>query len=185
MNAVLTLPLDWRVHNWMRQVSLELYQQCGIEMNSAHNPPHLSLLSSFEVEDLGRLERYVDQLASSLEPLSVTLTDLKLWANPGEACVLYLDVAEQEMLMPLHHRVTKDLNLPRNDYDGAMFHYHATVMWEPLTAKQLETVQSQFVGRAFDRQVRLDHLCLYLKATRSFHTHRILPLGGEDPGRDP
>ncbi|MDX2007719.1 MAG: 2'-5' RNA ligase family protein [Meiothermus sp.] len=185
MNAVLTLLLDWPVHNWMRRVSLELYQQCGIEMNSAHNAPHLSLRSGFETIDLGHLERYAAQLAASLDPLRVTLTDLKLWANPGEACVLYLDVAEQEMLMPLHHRVTRDLNLPLNDYDGNRFHFHATVMWEPLTAEQLEAVQSQYLGRAFDRQVSIDHLCLYLKVDRSIHTHLILPLGGEDRGRDP
>jgi 2'-5' RNA ligase len=178
MQAVITLGLDWRVHNWMRSVSLELFQKHSIEMNSARNAPHLSLRSGFEVENLGQLERYCSSLAASLEPMVVTLTDLKLWANPSELCVLFLDVLEQASLKPLHHRVTRDLNLPLNPYDGEAFHFHSTVMWEPLSAEQLEAVQQDFVGRVFNQKIKIEHLLLYLKADKTFHkTHLILPLG--------
>ena len=178
MEAVITLGLDWRVHNWMRSVSLELQRKHGIEMNSARNAPHLSLRSGFEVEDIEQLERYCSQLAASLEPFAVTLTDLKLWANPGEPCVLFLDVAEQAALKPLHHRVTRDLDLPLNPYDGEAFHFHATVMWEPLSAEQLEAVQQDYVGREFNRQVTVNQLMVYLKTNQTFHTtHLILSLG--------
>lgn len=177
MQAVITLGLDWRVHNWIRSVSLELFQRYGIEMNSARNAPHLSLRSGFEVEDLVHLERYCTQLAASLEPFSLTLTDLKLWANPNLPCVLFLDVAEQSLLKPLHHKITQDLKLPLNPFDGDEFHFHATVMLEPLSTEQLEAVQRDFVGRKFDQQVKIDHLLLYLKADQTFHkTHLILPL---------
>lgn len=134
MKAAFALLTDTEVHNLVRKMAWEIHEKHGT--GTIHNrlPPHISLKQPFDVQDLAALEGYMTQLASSIQPFEVTLTEIqivpKLFAGI-EYGILWVDVQETDILRNLHYRLNDELNQrfgnTQADYDGPTYHFHLTV----------------------------------------------------------
>jgi 2'-5' RNA ligase len=102
---------------------------------AAQLPPHVSLKQPFPVHDLAAIEAYFDRFATTLAPVSITLTHLDVRHTPlgplDEHVILWADVKETPDLRALHERLNVELSSQFADtaapFDGPVYHFHATV----------------------------------------------------------
>ena len=96
--------------------------------------PHVSLKLPFQTTDIAGVSAFFQEFAATVPCLTLTLTGLDVWPLPaekGETGVLFLNVAEQEMLASLHERLNQGLALRFDNtqaaFDGVAFHFHLTL----------------------------------------------------------
>ena len=135
MKATFVLLANLEVHNFVRKLSWDIHQKYRTGTRHASLPPHISLKQPFSISDLTALERYMDELAISIQPFEVDLTEIQAvptFYEGMEYGVLWIKVKENEMLRGLHNRLNHDLNLrfgdTQADYDGDAYRFHMTVM---------------------------------------------------------
>jgi len=98
-------------------------------------PPHISLKQPFRVPDTAAAEHYMSDLARSIQPFEVRLTEVQvkpLLHEGADAGILLLAVAESEILRGLHERVNRELRerFGNTDapYDGPDYVFHMTIV---------------------------------------------------------
>lgn len=135
MKAAFALLANSDVHNFVRRLSWEIHQKYRTGTRHASLPPHISLKQPFSVSDLSALEDYMEELAGSIEPFEVTLTELQIVPisfGGTDYGLLWIDVQETEELRGLHNRLNEELNQRFGntpaDFDGDAYHFHMTVM---------------------------------------------------------
>jgi len=96
--------------------------------------PHVSLKLPFVTTDLKSVSMYLQEFAATASPMTLTLTGLELWtvhAEGSKSGVLFLNVAEQDVLRALHLRLNQELSErfvnTQAPYDGVGFHFHLTL----------------------------------------------------------
>jgi len=134
MKAAFILPVDYRVHNFIRKLEHSIDQRYGTHFLSTWVPPHISLKLSFRIPSLVEVEEYFDRLAAGIQPIRITLDRLELstWFDGDEdQGVLWLAVRENRRLRDLHLRINRELAArfenTRARYDGPDFRFHASV----------------------------------------------------------
>jgi 2'-5' RNA ligase len=135
MRATFALLANSEIHNFIRRLSWEIHQKYRTGTRHASLPVHISLKQPFSVPDLPALEEYMDELAGSIQPFDVTLTELQavpMLFDGTEYGILWADIEETETLRNLHHRLNQELarrfgETPAN-YDGDVYHFHMSVM---------------------------------------------------------
>ncbi len=135
MKATFALLANREVHNVVRKLAWEIHQKYRTGTIDCRLPPHISLKQPFPIADLTGLENYMNELASTIPPFEVHLTELQLEAlvfAGTEFGILWLDVLETEHLRQLHDRVNQELwqrfGNTHADYDGPAYQFHMTVM---------------------------------------------------------
>jgi 2'-5' RNA ligase len=135
MRVAFALLVDETAHNLLRKWALDAHRRFRTGFLAAHLPPHVSLKQPFPVHDLPPVEAYFDRLATSLVPISITLTRLDvrhtLLSPTEEHVILWADVRETPDLRALHERLNVELASQFGDtaapFDGPGYHFHATV----------------------------------------------------------
>jgi len=135
MKAAFALLANSDVHNFVRRLSWQIHQKYRTGTRHASLPPHISLKQPFSVSDLSALEDYMEELAGSIEPFEVTLTELQIVPisfGGTDYGLLWIDVQETEELRGLHNRLNEEMNQRFGnspaDFDGDAYHFHMTVM---------------------------------------------------------
>lgn len=135
MKATFALLANPEVHNVVRKLSWEIHQKYRTGTRHASLPPHISLKQPFGISNLPALEAYMDELAESIPPFDVTLTELQAvptFFDGMEYGILWVEVEETETLRGLHNRLNHDLHLRFGDtpadFDGETYRFHMTVM---------------------------------------------------------
>lgn len=135
MKATFALLATPEVHNVVRKLSWEFHQKYRTGTRHACLPPHVSLKQPFSVPDLPALEKYMDELAGSIQPFDLTLTRLQIVPIPfggAEYGILWYDIEETETLRGLHNRINSELHHRFGDssanFDGDAYRFHMSVM---------------------------------------------------------
>ena len=135
MKAAFALPANMEVHNLVRKLSWEMHQKYRTGTRHVSLPPHVSLKQPFGVSDFSALEDYMHELAGSIEPFEVALSELQVVPisfGGTEYGILWIDVEESEELRGLHNRLNEELDQhfgnTQADFDGDDYHFHMTVM---------------------------------------------------------
>ncbi|MBN2387892.1 MAG: 2'-5' RNA ligase family protein [Anaerolineales bacterium] len=189
MKATFALLANPDVHNLVRKLSWQIHTQYRTGTSVCRLPPHISLKQPFEVTDLPALEDYLRDLAGSLDPFDVTLTELQLIPAVFEGRqvgLVWLEVQESKELRQLHQRVNLELSQRFQNtqaaHDGAEYHFHMTVMM----GGQPPEVYRQFFGETTERTLNLRftvrELAMFvydepLSLEGDFMTYRILQVG--------
>ncbi len=84
MKAAFALLADYETHNAVRKLTWHMFQRHGISLEICRLPPHVSLKQPFDIPDVALLESYVTELAGSLSPVTVRLTELQLIEAAGK-----------------------------------------------------------------------------------------------------
>ncbi len=188
MRATFALLTDLETHNRVRKLSWEAHRTYGTGTLNVRLPPHVSLKQPFPVADLAALEAYMDELARSLTPLRLYLTELQLHSTAfggTEFGLLWIDVQESEELRRLHDRLNQELRQrfgdTRAEHDGAEYHFHMTVA---LGGQPLDVYQKLFSAlpdRRIDREFTARALAMFvydepLGPQGEYLLYKILPL---------
>src|SRR5260221_12455952 len=183
MKATFALLLDHQVHNVGRKLAVEVHQTYHIGLADSQLPPHVSLKQPFLIPDLSAVEAYFDQLAKSIDPLTLTFPRI---GGPGDAPVLWLEVEDTETLRQLHTRINQELaeRFPETQapFDGPAYHFHLTIALGGASSSIYQSIVAELESQKVALQAIARHLVLFYYdddqiSLGSFLTYKILPLG--------
>lgn len=190
MKATFVLLANPEVHNLVRKLSWEIHQKYRTGTRHAALPPHVSLKQPFSVSNLPAIESYMNELASSIPPFDLTLTELQtvpIFYDGMEYGILWIDIEETETLRSLHNRLNHDLNLllgdARADFDGEAYRFHMTVMMCGQLMEICRKYQSDIQHSQVNLCYTASELAMFLYDEPigphgDFLCYRILPLSG-------
>ncbi len=189
MKATFALLADREVHNVVRKLAWDIHQRYRTGTIDCRLPPHISLKQPFPIADLAALEAYMHELASTLAPFEVHLTDLQLepivFAGT-EYGMLWLDVLETEHLRHLHNRLNHELQQrfgnTHADYDGPAYRFHMTVTMGGQPLAVYRRIYHDLAERSINLHYTVRELALFvydepLGPHGEYLTYKIVPLG--------
>lgn len=135
--------LDTATHNFVRKLQLELHQETGIGL--ARQPPHITLKSPFDIEDISSFSEHLSRLASKLSSFAI---EIQGFGTFGER-VLYLDVLPNKRLDNLHELILNEMNsnfdIPPGEFEGPNIKFHISIAGFQKAA-HFQAAQ-QYIGR--------------------------------------
>ena len=136
MKATFVLLANPEIHNFVRKLSWDIHQKYRTGTRHISLPPHISLKQPFAITDLPALEKYMAELAGSIQPFEVSLGEIQIVPIPfdkfTEYGVMWANITETKLLRGLHNRINDELNQRFGDtsamFDGEKYHFHMTIM---------------------------------------------------------
>ncbi len=189
MKATFALLANNEIHNLVRKLSCDIHQKYRTGIDVTRLPPHISLKQPFDISSLYLLEEYMTNLARSITPFDVKLTELKLIDATIEGLdtgILWLDVQETEILRQLHNRVNQELTLRFGDvhaaFDGPDYHFHMTVAIAGQPIETYRKIYREFSGRLNELQYAVQELVMFVydemySVNAGYMTYMIMPIG--------
>lgn len=189
MKAAFALLANHVIHNLVRKLSWEIHQKYDTGTRHASLPPHVSLKQPFGTADLPALENYMVELAGSIEPFEMTLTELKVIpvSSAGTAYgLLWIDVEETPELRNLHNRLNDELNQRFGhtpaDFDGEQYHFHMTVMMGDQSVDVYRKFYSEIPDPGINLRFTARELAMFvydepMGPTGEYLCYKILPIG--------
>jgi len=189
MKAAFALLADPEAHNVVRKLAWGIHQKYRTGTRHASLPPHISLKQPFQISDLSALEKYMEELAGTIEPFDVLLTELQvipLSYSGFESGILWIDVDESAGLRALHSRLNEELdqrfgNTPA-DFDGRDYHFHMTVMLGGQPVKKYRDFLSEVPEPKINMRFTVKELAMFVYDERmgpngEYLSYKILPIG--------
>jgi 2'-5' RNA ligase len=189
MKATFALLANNEIHNLVRNLSWDIHQKYRTGIDVTRLPPHISLKQPFDVSDLNALEKYMVELAGTITPFEVRLTELQLvdiaieGLNTG---LLWLNVQETELLRQLHNRVNQELAARFGDapaaFDGPEYHFHMTVALGNQPIETYRKIKDEFSGRLTNLQYTVQEMVMFVydemySFSSGYMTYMALPVG--------
>jgi len=189
MKATFALLANREVYNVVRKLAWEIHQRYRTGTLHCRLPPHISLKQPFAIANLAPLEAYMAELAATIAPFTVKLTELHLEIgrlSEMEFGILWLDVEETKQLRQLHNRVNRELaerfGNTQAAFDGADYHFHMTVMMGGQPVEVYRKLYDELVERQFHWEFSVRELAIFvydepMGPQGEYLTYKILPLG--------
>lgn len=189
MRAAFALLANHKIHNIVRKLSWEIHQKYRTGTRHISLPPHISLKQPFPIGDLPALEDYMAELASSIQPFDVRLTELQVKpiSSGGTTYgLLWIDVEETPELRNLHNRLNDELNQRFGntpaDFDGEQYHFHMTVMLGGQTVDIYRKFYSEIPNPKLNLQFTVKELGMFvyeepMGPNGEYLCYKILPIG--------
>lgn len=147
---------------------LEAHKKGDLGFEMARLPHHVSLKQPFPIDDLDEIERHFDEFASTLNPITVKLTEVALWPSKVfgyDSGVMVIKAEKTKELFDLHKRLNKELeerygSCPA-EFDGDDYTFHMTVA---IGGKPFENYQRTYdllVKKEYHEEVKFDQLGLF------------------------
>jgi 2'-5' RNA ligase len=195
MRVAFAFLVDETAHNTLRKWALDAHRRFRTGFLAAQLPPHVSLKQPFLVHDLAAIEAYFDHFASTLAPVSLTLTYLDVRHMPldlsEEQVILWADVQETPDLRVLHERLNSELvrqfGATGAPFDGPAYHFHATVSMGIHPSGTHQVMYQEYAGTCIAYAFVATHLALFYYeddsfAPASYFTYRIVRVGPSEHG---
>jgi 2'-5' RNA ligase len=188
MRATFALLANREIHNLVRKLTWAAHRKYRTGTIDCRLPPHVSLKQPFQIEDLDAMEAYMGELAQSMPPLPVHLTELQLESIVFKGTkygLLWIDVQETAALRRLHERLNQELSQrfgnTQADYDGAAYHFHMTVAMGGQSPEVYQTLLHEISDHRIDRQFMAQELAMFvydepLGPHGEYLTYKILPI---------
>ncbi|MFZ4657558.1 MAG: 2'-5' RNA ligase family protein [Caldilineaceae bacterium] len=190
MKATFALLANMEVYNWVRKLAWEIHQIYRTGTLHVRLPPHISLKQPFAIADIAPLEVYMAELAATIPPFKLQLTELQLEIGNFQGMeygILWLAVQETEVLRQLHNRLNQELaqrfgNTQAN-YDGPDYQFHMTVMMGGQPVEVYRKLYEEIAERRVDLQYSVQELAMFvydepMGPQGEYLTYKILPIKG-------
>ena len=189
MKATFALLANTEVHNLVRKLAWDIHRKYHTGTDVCRLPPHVSLKQPFAISKLASLEEYMDELAKSITPFEVYLTELQLVPLRFEGTefgLLWIDVQETETLRQLHNRVNEELSQrfgnTQADFDGMTYRFHMTVMMGGQPMDIYRKLFSEIPNAKVDLRYTVHELAMFvydepMGPEGEYLTYKILPMG--------
>ena len=148
INFALLLPIE--AQNLIRKLILSIHVSHGLDLYATLLPQHISLKSSFMVDQMESIEPYFDSLAKAMTPVPVELSQIKLvnFEKKEESNILlWIEVIENNQLKEWHHLICEDfknLGIPLSPFDGEAFSFHSTLFYRSDEKVPMEQYEKAF-----------------------------------------
>lgn len=189
MKATFALLGNREVYNLVRKLAWDMHQKYRTGTRHCRLPPHISLKQPFRIPDVPVLEMYMDELASSIEPFEVTLTEIQAVPTVFEGMeygILWLDVQETQELRQLHERVNHELSQQFGNtqaaFDGVAYHFHMSVMIGGQPFDAYRKFYGEIRNPRINLRYKVNELAMFVYdepagQDTEYLCYKILPLG--------
>jgi len=189
MKATFALLANNEIHNLVRKLSWDIHRKYRTGIDVTRLPPHISLKQPFDIPDLNLLEKYITELAKSITPFDVKLTELQLIDATIEGLdtgILWLNVQETKILRQLHNRVNEELTVRFGDvhaaFDGPDYHFHMTVAIGGQPFETYQKIYDEFQTCLKDIRYTVQELVMFVydemfTMNTGYIAYMILPIG--------
>jgi 2'-5' RNA ligase len=189
MKATFALLADNEIHNLVRKLAWDIHRKYRTGIDVTRLPPHVSLKQPFNILDLHALENYMVELAGTLTPLDVELTELQsvgMTIDGLDTGILWLNVRETETLRQLHERVNLELATrfgnTRAAHDGPEYHFHMTVAIGNQPLETYQKIVDEFSERLVNLRYTVREMAMFVydemfSMDSGYMTYMILPIG--------
>ena len=189
MKATFALLANNEIHNLVRKLSWDIHRKYRTGIDVTRLPPHISLKQPFDISALNLLEKYMTELAKSVTPFEVELTELQLIDATIEGLdtgILWLDVQETKILRQLHNRVNEELTVRFGDvhaaFDGPDYHFHMTVAIGGQPFETYQKIYDEFQTCLKDIRYTVQELVMFVydevfTMNTGYMAYMILPIG--------
>lgn len=186
MRAAFALLADYPTHNTVRRLAWQFYQKYGISLETSRLPPHVSLKQPFDIPDVSALQDYLAELASSLSPLDITLTEPELVEVNEHTSILWLKAEQTPTLHQLHNRLNQELELrfgsTQADFDGPDYQFHMTIAIGRSSSADYRRAYEEFKNNWREISFRTDAVALFaydsINSQSDYISYKILPMSG-------
>ena len=186
MKAAFALLADYPTHNAVRKLAWQMYQKHGISLETSRLPPHVSLKQPFDIPDVSALEGYLAELASSMSPIDITLTNLELVEVNEHVGILWLRVEQTPSLRQLHNHLNEELALrfgnTQADFDGPEYQFHMTIAIGGSSLAIYRRAYEEFKNIWRETAFRTDALALFaydsINSQPDYISYKVLPISG-------
>jgi 2'-5' RNA ligase len=191
MKAAFALLANTEIHNFVRKLAWRIHRAYRTGTDICRLPPHVSLKQPFEVADLAALEAFMDEFAPTLQPFEIMCTGLQVISTVFEGAetgLLWLNVQETPTLRRLHERLNRELSrrfeATQAAFDGAMYHFHMTVMMGGQPVEVYRKFYNEIPERAVALTFTADTLALFvyddpLRLDGDYMVYKVLPVGSK------
>jgi 2'-5' RNA ligase len=191
MKATFAFLANTEIHNQVRKLAWEIHQKYRTGIDVCRLPPHISLKQPFEHYDLDLLERYMAELAQSIQPFRVDLTHLELVETVVDGLdtgILWLNVQETAFLRQIHNRVNQGLTLHFGNvpaaFDGPGYHFHITVAIGGQPMAVYHQIKDEFSGRLSNLHYTVQDMVMFVyddihAINPGYMTYLVLPLADQ------
>ena len=189
MKATFALLANREAYNWVRKLAWEIHQTYRTGTLDVRLPPPISLKQPFAIADIAQIEAYMQELAATIPPFTVHLTELQLEVgifNGMKFGILWLAVRETEALRQLHDRLNQELaqrfgNTQAN-YDGRDYQFHMTVMMGGQPVEVYREIFDEIADRTINLEYSVQDLAMFvydepMGPQGEYLTYKILPIG--------
>ena len=196
MKVAIAFLLDYKIHNFMRNLAIDIHRQYGLSLVAASVPPHISLKQPFPVTDLAEVAAYFEQFAAGISPFDVEFTRLELqtWVEPvrspvaaekADTGILWLTVQKNPVLRNLHRRLNRELaerfEHTQAAFDGEAYRFHATLFAGEQSAALYREAFAAYKDMPVNLSCSIKQIVMFYKPgdsmdVRDFITCKILPL---------
>ena len=189
MRAAFALLANSEIHNVVRRLSWEIHQKYRTGTGVASLPPHVSLKQPFRIQNLSALENYMDELANSIQPFEVRLTELQVipisFAGT-EYGLLWIDVEENKELRKLHNRLNNELSARFGDspadFDGEAYHFHLTIAMGGQPVEVYRRFYNELSTPKINLQFTIKELAMFvydepIGPSSEYLCYKIYPMG--------
>jgi 2'-5' RNA ligase len=177
------IPLGAEARSWVRRVEVGLRERYGANPALVEEP-HITVKQAFEVEAVEPFERYLDRVASEVEPFEIVLRGIGVF----EHGIVFLDVVPEPRLEALRRRVLRDLSAefgirPFALEDGR-YHFHATLAYG-LSDEQASEARTTLEREGVEFRFPLDALALLYHTLTGWITYRRSTVARIGPATPP
>ncbi len=128
-------------YNFIRKIEIELYEKFGLSWGLKRSP-HITIKYPFEIENMGQLEEYLENLAQKTRQFDVEFMEFSSFDNK----VIFLDVRENPLLRKLHLKILKDLGkifgIKGDRFEGERIKFHSTISMDNITKAKFQQIIS-------------------------------------------
>lgn len=189
MKATFALVANRDAYNVVRKLAWDIHQRYRTGTAHCRLPPHISLKQPFRVPETAAAEDYMRDLARSIQPFEVTLTEVRvvpLIHDGVDYGILWLDVEKTAQLSELHERVNHELSQRFGNtealHDGPDYEFHMTVVMGGQPVDTYRRFLSELPNRRIDLRYAVRELAMFVYdeptgPTGDYLCYKILPLG--------
>lgn len=126
MKIGIGITLSDEVFNYVRSLELKIMQSTKVS-TGFNQPPHITIKSPFQTNDLNSHLDYIKNLARTTIQFPVKMSHI----NYFEPSTVYLSIKQNKKLDDLHERILSDLNIKfgitPNSFEGEKMIFHSSL----------------------------------------------------------
>jgi 2'-5' RNA ligase len=188
MRACIALLVDNEIHNYSRKLVFDFDRKYNTGFISARLPQHITLGPVFEVKNIVEVEEYFNNIAESIKPFEVLVTDidLKIYGDEEEGfAVLLMDIKESKELRGLHNTIYKYITEHSWDTDNNdKYHFHSTIALGEQPARVYKELFKGISDKEINHSFIVNKIALFCTTDSenkmgTYITYKILDLKDE------
>ncbi len=180
MYIVFALLINDTIHNLLREISLECFNETGnFDFNNLILP-HISIKQSFETHDISKTTELFDTFFSKYNQFEVEIDIFEIIEDntyPIQRNILWLKIKTNSILTDMHNNLNQllqDFGIFNRLYDGDDYTFHITVLLGPMDLTKLKLKLDKLNSLSINKTILIKKAVMFLCPYDYIDLNRII-----------